>query len=840
MKPHAKSKRRAGPRSGWLIGGGIAAAVGGAFLLSALTPSPTSASGKAESAPPPPSGPFTLEVFPADVQLHTKRAAQSLVVRIAEQSGVQRDVTAHAAFTFTDPAKARIDRGILAPLADGDTTLQVAYAGQTAAVPVKVSDAQTDPAVSFRRDVMPVFLRSGCNAGGCHGSARGQDGFHLSLFGYDPEGDHFRLTRELAGRRINLALPAESMIITKCVGDAPHTGGKLFEKDSPYAQTLIRWLEAGALNDPPEVATCTSVELLPKRLVLETPGHAHRVTVRAHYSDGTQRDVTPLALFLTSNEGAAKISKDGVITTGQRGEAFVMARFATHTVVSQVIVIPKDLKFTWPEVEERNFIDQFVHQKLRDLRITPSEVCDDATFLRRAQIDITGVLAPTSEVEKFLADPDLKKRERKVDELLGRKEFTDLWALKWSELLQIRSDQNNGGYKATLRYYDWLHDQLEKNVPINVVASQLISATGSTLENPAANYYQLETDSLKLAEDTAQAFMGIRIQCAQCHNHPFDRWTMDDYRGFVAFFTQVGRKTGEDPREKIVFDRREGESKHPLGDRVVPPKFLGGESPDTKGTDRREALAKWLAAPENPYFARHMANLIWAQYMGRGIIEPVDDARISNPAANPELLAALAGKLIESNYDMRKFVREICTSRTYQTSTRGNDTNGSDERNFAHATIRRMRAEVLLDCISQVTDTKDKHRGLPAGAHAVGIADGRTTNYFLTTFGRATRENICSREEVGPTLSQALHFLNGETIETKIAGGGVVKRLLSERKAPREITQELYLRCFGRPPTSEEIARLEPHWATATDQQPAIFTDLFWALLNAKEFMFNH
>jgi hypothetical protein len=467
-------------------------------------------------------------------------------------------------------------------------------------------------------------------------------------------------------------------------------------------------------------------------------------------------------------------------------------------------------------------------------------LCDDATFLRRAHIDITGVLAPTSEVEKFLADPDPKKRERKVDELLGRKEFTDLWALKWSELLQIRSNQNNGGYKATLNYYDWLHAQLAKNVPINVIASELIAATGSTLENPAANYFQLETDALKLAEDTAQAFMGIRIQCAQCHNHPFDRWTMDDYRGFVAFFTQVGRKTGEDPREKIIYDRREGESKHPLGDRVVPPKFLGGESPDTKGTDRREALAKWLAAPENPYFARHMANLIWAQYMGRGIIEPVDDARISNPAANPELLAALAGKLIESNYDMRKFVREICTSRTYQTSTRGNDTNGSDERNFAHATIRRMRAEVLLDCISQVTDTKDKHRGLPAGAHAVEIADGRTTNYFLTTFGRATRENICSREEVGPTLSQALHFLNGETIETKIAGGGVVKRLLSERKAPREITQELYLRCFGRPPTSEEIARLEPHWATATDQQPAIFTDLFWALLNAKEFMFNH
>ena len=842
MKPQPKSQRRAAPqRAGWFPGLGGAAALVGAAFLSTLTPAPSTASTtpEPESTTPPPTGPFTLEVFPAAVQLRTKRAAQSIIVQITGQSGVQHDVTAQASFTFADPAKARMDNGRVAPLADGDTTLKVAYAGQTATVPVKISEAQTDPAISFRRDVMPVFLRSGCNSGSCHGSARGQDGFHLSLFGYDPEGDYFRLTRELAGRRINLALPGESMIITKCVGDAPHTGGKLFEKDSPYAQTLVRWLEAGALNDPPGVPTCTSVELLPKHLVLETPGQPQRVTVRAHYSDGTQRDVTPLALFLTSNEGSAKVSKEGLITTGQRGEAFVMARFATYTVVSQVIVIPKDLKFTWPQVEEHNFIDEFVDKKLRDLRITPSELCDDATFLRRAHIDITGVLATTSEVNNFLADPDAKKRERKVNELLGRKEFTDLWALKWSELLQIRSDQNTGGYKSTLRYYDWLHDQLEKNVPINVIASQLISATGSTLENPAANFYQLETDSLKLAEDTAQAFMGIRIQCAQCHNHPFDRWTMDDYRGFVAFFTQVGRKTGEDPREKIIFDRHEGESKHPLGDRVVAPKFLGGESPETNGTDRREALAKWLSSPENPYFARHMANLIWAQYMGRGIIEPVDDGRISNPAANPELLAALATKLVESNYDMRKFVREICISRTYQASTRPNDTNGSDQRNFAHATIRRMRAEVLLDCISQVTETKEKYRGLPAGAHAVEIADGRTSNYFLTTFGRNTREKICSREEVGPTLSQALHLLNGETIETKIASGGVVKNLLQQGKSPREITQELYLLCFGRAPTDEELARLEPLWATA-DQQPAVFTDLFWALLNAKEFMFSH
>jgi hypothetical protein len=851
MKPRSKlSKRRAAQKQVRVVlGVCFAAALAGAGVVSLLTSAPTPANAEitadgASSAvintpPPLPTGPFTLDVFPGDVTLKTQRAEQSLVVRITEQSGVQRDVTSQAAFTFADAAKAKIEKGIVKPLADGATTLKIAYAGQAVELPVKVEDSQVDPPISFRRDVMPVFMRSGCNSGGCHGSARGQDGFRLSLFGYDPEGDHFRLTRELAGRRINLALPAESMIVTKCVGDAPHTGGKLFEKDSELAKTLIRWLDAGAPNDPPTEPTCTGVEILPKRLVLETPTQPHRLTVRATYSDGTQRDVTKLALFLTSNEGSAKISKEGVITTGQRGEAFVMARFSTYTVGSQVIVIPKDLKFEWPQVAERNYIDKFVDQKLRDLRITPSEVCNDETFLRRVHIDITGVLATSEEVAKFVADSDPQKREKKIDELLAKKEFVDLWALKWSELLQIRTENNNGGYKATLGYYNWLHDELEKNVPINRIAADLIGANGSTLENAAANYYQLETDPLKLAEDTAQAFMGIRIQCAQCHNHPFDRWTMDDYRGFVAFFTQVGRKPGEDPRERIVFNRGEGESKHPVGDRVVPPKFLGGAAPDAKGKDRREILASWLSSPENPYFARHMANLIWAQYMGRGIIEPVDDGRISNPASNPELLEALGKKFVEYNYDMRKFVRDICNSRTYQTSTRINETNNNDQRNFAHATIRRMRAEVLLDCISQVTDTKEKYKGLPTGAHAVEIADGRTSNYFLTTFGRTTRENICSREEVGPTLSQALHLINGDTVENKITAGGVLKKLKDSNRTPREVVQELYVRCFGRQPTEDELRKLEPMWGV-TEQQQEVFHDVFWALLNAKEFMFNH
>jgi hypothetical protein len=782
-----------------------------------------------------------FEVFPTEVNLKFLRDRQSVVCRFTELTGVQRNVTGEAKFTLADPSKAKVEQGVVFPVADGTTTLKVEFNGESVEVPVKVESAKEDPAISFRNDVMPVFMRNGCNSGGCHGASRGKDGFRLSLFGYDPDGDYQKLTREQIGRRINLALPETSMVLTKSSGEAPHTGGKVFSKESESYQLLHRWLEAGAPNeDVSKLATPVSMEILPKQLLLEAPGQKFQITVRAHYSDGTDRDVTSMCLFLSSNDGSAKIDGNGMITTGQRGEAFVMARFHTFTVGSQAIVIPKGLQYTKPKIEEWNYVDQLVNAKLDKLRIMPSGICDDETFLRRASIDITGTLPSAEDVKKFVADAEPSKRAKKIDELLERKEFVDIWALKWSELLQVRTDNNNqGSYKAVLSYYNWIREQIEHNVPVNEMARQLISASGSNFANPAANYYQLETDPLKLAEDTAQAFFGTRIQCAQCHNHPFDRWTMADYRGFVAFFTQVGRKNGEDPRERIIFNNGGGDTRHPVTNQVVPPKFLGGEAPDTKGKDRRQVLSEWIAAPDNPFFAPHIANLVWAQYMGRGIVEPVDDARLSNPPSNPELMEALAAKLREYKYDLRRVVRDICNSATYQRTTRPNESNELDDRNFAKATIRRMRAEVMLDCISQVTETKDKYRGLPLGARAVEIADGKTSSYFLTTFGRADRETICSREQVGPTLSQALHMLNGDTVENKISQGGVVQKLIKANMTPREVAAELYLRTFNRMPTEAELRKLEEHWGV-TEEQPKVYTDIFWALLNAKEFMFNH
>ena len=783
-----------------------------------------------------------VTIFPTDVRLTTRQDRQSMVVQATFADGVTRDVTAQASYSFTDKSLVRLESGTLFPVRDGKTELTVKYEGRTLKVPVLVEQAKLERPVSFKLDVVPVLTKAGCNSGGCHGASRGKDGFWLSLFGYDPDGDYHRLTREQIGRRINLALPEESLLLEKGLGTVTHTGGERFKKDGELYRTSLQWIQEGALKDGTNVARVVGLEIAPKQAVLEGSNALQRLVVRAKYSDGSDRDVSTLAVFISNNESSAKVSEGGVITAGQRGEAFVMARFDTFTVGTQVIVVPKEQPFEFPKnLAANNYIDELVHTKLRKLRIRPSELCDDATFIRRASLDIAGSLPTPEDLQKFVADPSTAKREHLVEALLNRPEFADLWVMKFAELLQIRSRQDQFSAKAALAYYNWLRDQMLANVPIDQIVRQLLTAKGSTLAEPAANYYQVTTDTLKIAENTAQVFMGMRVQCAQCHNHPFDRWTMNDYYGFANFFPQVGRKPGEDPRDYIVFDRNDGDVKHPVSGKPLPPKFLGAEAPEIKkGESRREVLAQWLASPENPHFAKNLANIVWAHFLGKGIIEPVDDVRISNPAINPELLDTLGTRFTAYGYDFKKLVRDICTSRTYQLSTRANESNALDDRNFAKAGVRRLRAEVLLDCISQITETKDKFNAMPKGARAVQIPDGNTSSYFLTTFGRATRETASSCEvKLDPNLSQALHLLNGTTVEGKINEGGVVKRLAKSGRTRDEILDELYLRCFSRKPTAAERTKLLAFFEGAkSDEQ--VLGDLFWALLNAKEFVFNH
>ncbi len=688
-----------------------------------------------------------VRVYPAEIKLSSHRDRQSFIVQAEYPDGITRDVTAEAVAVVSNPQLVDITGNLLTPRADGGAVLTVRYGEHSIDIPIEVEHAAVDPPISFRLDVMPVFMKAGCNTGSCHGAARGKDGFGLSLFGFDPAGDYFRLTREISGRRLNLAEVHESLLFEKAIGSVPHTGGQRFTADSQYAATLIRWLEAGAPDDSGEVPQVVGVEIYPPAAVLDGQGATQQINVRARYSDGTDRDVTTLAYFLSNNDNSATIDQQGIVTAQNRGEAFIMARFETHTVGMHVIALPAGLEFAWQDVPPHNYVDELMQAKFKKLRIQPSEICSDEEFLRRASLDIAGLLPTVAEYERFVADADPLKREQLVDDLLDRKEFVEMWVMKWAELLQIRTTQEIS-YKAMLRYYNWLQERIAANMPMNQLVSELLGASGGTFTNAATNYYRNETDTLKIAENVAQVFMGMRIQCAQCHNHPFDRWTMDDYYAFAAFFSQIGRKGGEDPREQIIFNSGGGEVKHPVTGQQMQPKFLGGGEPDIAGKDRRVVVGEWLASSENPYFATNLANLVWAHFFGRGIIHEVDDVRISNPPVNQELLETLGQKFTEYDYDFKKLVRDICTSRTYQLGTTTNETNASDDRNFSHATLRRIRAEVLLDIISQVTETKNKFPGLPLGARAVQIANGNTRTYFLESFGRATaRDGLLVRSE---------------------------------------------------------------------------------------------
>jgi hypothetical protein len=783
--------------------------------------------------------PTSLDVYPPEVHINTMRDRQSFVVQVAYPNGLTRDVTKEAKLTLSDAAKVKLAANVLHPVADGESQLTVEFEGLTKTIPIKIEQATADRVVSFKLDIMPIFMKSNCNTGSCHGAARGKDGFRLSLFGFDPDGDQFRIARELPGRRINLALPEESLMMTKSVGSVPHTGGKRFGTDSEYYATMLRWLKAGGNNDVGEIPKVLSVELYPPAGVLDGADSTQQLTVRAKYSDGTDRDVTNLAVFLSNNDTAATVSPEGIVTAHERGESFIMARFETHTVGRQFITLPKGQQYVDPKTPEFNFVDTLIYNKLRKLRITPSGLCSDEEFLRRASLDIVGVLPTVEEYARFMEDKDAKKREKLVDELLNRKEFVEVWVMKWAELLQIRTT-NQISYKSMLRYYNWLQERIANNMPTDQMVRELLGSSGGTFQNAATNYYQNERDTLKTSENVAQVFMGMRIQCAQCHNHPFDRWTMDDYYSFAAFFSQIGRKRGEDPRELIIFNSGGGDVRHLVGNKVMTPKFLGGEVPDVKGKDRRVVMADWLASPQNPYFATNLGNIVWSHFFGKGIIDQVDDVRVSNPPVNKELLDELGRRFTEYNYDFKKLVRDICVSRVYQHTTATNETNIKDSRNFSHAALRRVRAEVLLDAITQVTDTKNKFQGLPTGARAVQIANGNTSTYFLTAFGRAKRETVCSCEvSIEPNLSQALHLLNGDTVNTKMAQGKLVPTRLKEGKTPEQVAEEIYIRCLCRKPTDREKAALKEVIDNETNKQQAL-EDIFWATMNSREFVFNH
>lgn len=716
--------------------------------------------------------------------------------------------------------------------------------------------------VSFRQDIMPILFRAGCNTGTCHGSARGKDGFMLSLFGYDAKGDYYRIVNEMVGRRINYAVPEESLFLKKAIGAVPHTGGKRFGPESEYYQVLLRWIQAGAPDDAGVVPEVVGLELSTERLVFDSADDRQgteptQLRVTAVHNDGSRRNVTTLARFHSNNSSVVAIDEDGRVMPAGPGDTHVFARFNRFTIGAEAIVLPSAEGFEWPNPPQNNYIDEIVFDRLEKLRIVPSELCDDETFLRRVTLDLAARLPTPEEYRAFVDEASPDKRARKIDDLLADDDFADYWTAIWSEQLRIIG----GNYapvgthiKAADSFHEWIRQQMREGRPLNEFVAEMVSASGSNLSNGPANLYTMlvhapRLDAKAFSADFSQVFLGVQIQCAECHNHPFDRWTMDDYYGFVSFFTGVKRKPGVESREqRIYYDTSAPPARHKVDGRPMPAKTLGAVSPVEHSGDPRRALAEWLTSPKNEMFSRNLANRIWAQLLGRGVIQPVDDVRVSNPAVNEPLLAALSQHLVDSDFDLGSLVREICNSRVYQLSSQPNDSNRLDTRQFSHSYLRRLRADVLLDSITQVTGVGRNLRGFPPGTRAIDFyprTSGDTTgphygDQFFETFGRSSRNTICACEtKVEPTLSQTLHLAVGDTLEKGIAGNQKVKRLAESSESPEAAVEELYVWALSRRPTRVEVEQLTALLGV-DPRDVGVYEDILWSLLNSTEFAFNH
>jgi len=742
--------------------------------------------------------------------------------------------------------------------------LMLLIAGLTVAVnatgfaedPHSDSTAADSSVPSFRRDVMPVFFRAGCNAGTCHGSARGKDGFMLSLFGYDPAGDYRRTVEEIPGRRINVAMPEESLLLLKSIGAVPHTGGKRFERDSELAKTLISWIEAGAPDDVGDVPDVADIAVSEQSLVFEKAGQTADLKVTATYTDGSTRDVTSLALFGTNNSSVAEIDSAGRVTSTGSGDTTVFARFSRFTVGAEVIGLPPAEGFVWPNPPENNFIDRLVFDRLQKLRIAPSELCDDETFLRRVTLDLAARPPTVEEYKSFMADTSADKRAKKIDELLASEDFTDYMTALWGELFRINSHDYTGradSHKPANAFIRWIRDQIADDRPFDEVVADMTTAVGSTNINGETGLYTMliknyRLDPKVMAADYSQLFLGVRMQCAECHNHPFDRWTMDDYYGFVSFFTCVERKQGSDSRDRrVIFDPSAPPAKHALDGRPVPAKLLGAvEAVEGKG-DPRRALAAWIKDSDNDLFNRNIANRLWAHLMGVGIVDPVDDFRATNPPANGPLLDGLAKRYAEQGRRLRPLIRDICNSRVYQLSVEPTPSGKNDHRQFSHAQLRRLRADVFLDAIVAVTGEPRSFPQSPTGTKAINYINRRqgytaSGDYVLDTFGQSARNTVCACDtSTDPSLSQVMHMLVGETVGPRVWASvtkGAVKKIIDESSTPEEVIEEIFIRVLSRRPTSEELEAMVE--LTKVDKPATVYQDIFAGLINSNEFLFNH
>ena len=702
--------------------------------------------------------------------------------------------------------------------------------------------------VTFERDIEPILTRAGCNAGACHGKARGQNGFALSLLGFDPAHDYDAIVKDSGGRRVSRLAPAESLLLDKATARLPHGGGLRMAPGTSNYETVLRWVAAGMPRTPPDAPRVERIAVEPtERTLKHSASFSLRVT--AHFTDGSAEDVTSLAAFASSESALVKVDADGRVTAGPiPGDATISARFAGFFANCDVnIPLPGAVPAArYDALPRSNFIDERVWTKLRKLGLLPSAPAGDATYLRRAYLDVIGRLPSADDSRQFLADTSTDKRARLIARLLDRAEYADHWANKWVDLL--RPNPYRVGIKAVLNLDGWIRDAFRRNMPYNEFVQAIITARGSTFEQGPATIFRDRREPEEIAPMMSQLFLGIRLECAKCHHHPFESWDQAQFYEFAAYFARIGRKgTGLSPpisgSEEIVYTAKSGSVKHPLTGSTLAPRALYGTAPvsDDPDSDPREALARWMIAPENPYFARVIVNRVWADIMDRGIVDPVDDLRTTNPPSNGPLLDALADDFRRHGYDLKHLIATILSSSVYALSSEPNDRNVSDTRNFSRHYRQRLRAEVLLDAISDVTGVPDTFAAAPAGSRAAAIWTHRVPSLFLDTFGRPDPNQDPPCERTGDTsVVQALHLMNAPELHKKVTSdGGRAARLAGGKEPPSAIVEELYLLTYARLPTDEEREVGVSLFAGATTGRRAAVEDLLWALLNSPEFVFK-
>jgi len=785
--------------------------------------------------------PTRIEVLPGRAILEGPRAAQRLIVVGTYADGSQRDLSGVARLEPANPEVVSIGaEGVLRPSSDGKTEVVVIAKGETRRIPVEVRQSKSERLVSYRHEVQPILTKLGCNQGACHGSQHGKGGFRLSLLGFETEEDYTSVVKSAEGRRVTPFAPEESLLLLKPTLAIAHGGGKRLEPDSKEAELIKLWLQQGAPAPRADDPKVIGITVYPQHRQM-VPQENQRLVVLASLSDGTRVDVTDQAKFDTLNEGVAKVAPTGLTTTVGQGESNIMVRYQGHAAMALVTVpYAYDKPF---EYLARNVIDEKVAAKWKELGLVPSDLCTDAEFLRRAMLDTIGTTPTQEEIESFLADNDKDKRSKLIERLLERPEYVDFWALKWGDILRVNSTKL--GAQGMLAFNLWLRDSFRSNKPVSTMVDELITAQGSIYTNGPANYFRVATSPDDLAETTAQVFMGVRLQCAKCHHHPFEAYGQDDYYSLAAYFARIKAKPSQEfglfGREQVIYVAGTGDVRQPRSGKVMKPTPLGGEAADDP-VDRRRALSRWLTASDNLWLPRNVVNRYWGYLMGSGIVNPIDDLRETNPPSNPELLDAVAQHFVSSGYDLKQLLRLILNSRTYQLSSFPTPDNRLDTTFFTHYKIKRLTAEQLLDAINLATGTIEKFPKMPAGTRAISLPDTNAPSYFLDTFGRPTRALACECERsTDPTLSQALHLMNGDVVSRKIVepNGRLAKLLKDPEVTDSALVENLYLVTFNRKPTAEELTAASRIIQDAPSR-PIGAQDLFWGLLNSKEFMFNH